>query len=248
MTRHHPGSDDPILDKVRKLLAKAADPATTVAEAELYNAKAADLIAGYGIDQALLGDETGTATVGDRRIGLDPPYARDKADLLATVAIALGCRCVRMRTRRDRGTGYALHVFGQRPDLERAELLFTSLLLQATTWLVRTPVPAGEHQAAFRRSWLAGFTAAIGRRLEQAEQRAAHEAADRRTATGRSTALVLADRAHEVEHALQEAYPRVRAARARSLSGSGVAPGYRAGERADLGGTRIGVTPPSALT
>ena len=43
-----------ILAKVRKLLAKAEDPATTAEEAETYNAKASELIAGYGFDRALL--------------------------------------------------------------------------------------------------------------------------------------------------------------------------------------------------
>ena len=43
-----------MLDKVRKLLAKAEDPACTPAEAEALTAKATELIAKYGIDQAVL--------------------------------------------------------------------------------------------------------------------------------------------------------------------------------------------------
>ena len=39
---------DPQLERVRKLLAKAEDPAVTEAEAELYNKKAAELIAQHG--------------------------------------------------------------------------------------------------------------------------------------------------------------------------------------------------------
>ena len=45
---------DPILAKVRKLLALAEDPAATTHEAETYTAKATQLIADYGIDRALL--------------------------------------------------------------------------------------------------------------------------------------------------------------------------------------------------
>ena len=45
--------DDPatnaILAKVRKLLAKAEDAATTPQESETYTAKAAELMAGYGL-------------------------------------------------------------------------------------------------------------------------------------------------------------------------------------------------------
>ena len=45
---------DPLLARVRKLLAKAEDPACTPAEAEAFTAKATELIAKYGVDQALL--------------------------------------------------------------------------------------------------------------------------------------------------------------------------------------------------
>lgn len=244
MQRHHP--HNPALAKIRKLLAKAEDPAATPAEAELYTAKAAELVAAYGIDEALAEPSRPTA-VTDRRITLEAPYARDKAHLLATVASALRCRCVQVTRRLDSGTEIALHVFGHEADLERTELLFTSLLLQSATGMRRAPTPPGEHHAAFRRSWLAGFTAAVGRRLSQAERQAETEAASRRTPSGRSTAIVLADRSREVERALHEAYPRLRSSRSRTLSGSGGQAGYRAGERADLGGTRIGFAEPAAL-
>jgi len=55
------------LGRVRKLLAKAEDPAVTAAEAELYNAKAAELIARHGIDAALL------AATGQTRDECCPP-------------------------------------------------------------------------------------------------------------------------------------------------------------------------------
>ena len=55
----------------------------------------------------------------------------------------------------------------------------------------RRRVPGWESVAAFRRSWLAGFTHAVGQRLQEAERRAADRAhAD----AGPSVALVLADR------------------------------------------------------
>ena len=44
-----------LLDRVRKLLAKAEDDGVTPAEAEALTAKAAELMARYGIDRALLG-------------------------------------------------------------------------------------------------------------------------------------------------------------------------------------------------
>ena len=47
--------DNDLLDRVRKLLAKAEDEGCTPEEAEALTAKAAELMARYGIDRALLG-------------------------------------------------------------------------------------------------------------------------------------------------------------------------------------------------
>lgn len=232
---------DPILAKVRKLLAKAEDPAATPEEAETYTAKAAQLVADYGIDQALLAAaDPARDPVGDRVVVLDAPYAADKSDLLAAVAVALRCRAVRRRRDDGGGRRLSLHLFGHDSDLDRVEVLFTSLLLQAAQGMSRTPVPPWEHKAAFRRSWLAGFTAAIHRRLVAAERQAAQQAESRFEAAGRSTGLVLADRSLMVEDALASAYPHLTTARPRKLSGSGAGHGRAAGERADLGGVRVG--------
>jgi hypothetical protein len=230
-------TDDTMLAKVRKLLAKAEDPAATPAEAETYTAKAAALMAAYGIDRALLAlSDPALDVVGDLVVMVDRPYAADKADLLATVAAALGCRGVR-RTRYPEGTKeLSLH----RSDLQRVEILFTSLLVQALHALARTPVPSYDHPAAFRRSWLAGFTQSVGRRLDRAEAAAAEDAADRFTEHGTSSALVLADRSHAVVAARDETYPHLQQASTRRLSGTGRHDGWAAGQRADLGGSRLG--------
>ncbi|RJS46230.1 DUF2786 domain-containing protein [Nocardioides cavernaquae] len=229
-------TSDPMLAKVRKLLAKAADPATTPAEAESYTAKAAALIAAYGIDRALLaGDDPSVDPVGDRVIGLDAPYAADKADLLSVIAHELRCKAVRRVRHTDDGKEISLHLFGHAGDLDRSEVLFTSLLLHAIRDLTRTPVPRGQHAAAFRRSWLAGFTHAVGQRLADAERAAAAEAAPRFAAAGSTAALVLADRSELVTEAMHHEYPRLRTGRARVLTGSGRRNGWESGQRADLG-------------
>lgn len=230
---------DVILSKVRKLLAKAEDPACTAAEAAAFTAKATELIARYGVDRALLAArDPASDLVGDRVIELLAPYALDKAGLLAGVATALRCRPVRRRA----GRGFELHLFGFASDLERVELLFTSLLVQAAHGLAAAPVPAGEHPAAFRRSWLAGFTHAVATRLHAAEAAAASGASGTKAADGSpgsSVALVLADRSDRVERRLTEVYPQLRTAAARRLAGSGLSQGAAAGRRADLGGTGL---------
>ncbi len=90
---------------------------------------------------------------------------------------------------------------------------------------------------------MAGFAYAVHLRLKAAEEKAR----DARVAeqnggsgqTGPSVALVLASKAQHVDTAVAAAYPKLRKSRARTLSGSGGQSGYRAGEKADLGGTRV---------
>lgn len=231
-------TSDAILSKVRKLLAKAEDPACTVAEAEAFTAKATELIARYGVDRALLAArDPASDPVGDRVLDVLAPYALDKVGLLAVVAAALRCRSVRRRA----DGGFVMHLFGFASDLERVDLLFTSLLVQAAHGLAATPVPPGEHPAAFRRSWLAGFAGAVGGRLRRAESAAASESA------APSTALVLADRSSQVERRVAEAYPLLRPAGTRRLAGGGLRLGAAAGQRADLGGLRLRGADPAAV-
>jgi uncharacterized protein DUF2786 len=219
---------DSLLARVRKLLAMAEDPACTPGEAEAFTAKATELIAKYGVDQALLAVTNPAADpVGDRMVTIVAPYARDKAGLLAAVAAPLRCRVVHL-TRPGLARS---HLFGHAADLERVELLFTSLLVQAAHGLTATPVPWGEHPAAYRRSWLVGYTQAVQARLWTAEQSAA--------AAEPGAELVLLDRTELVQRRRDETYPRLARLGPRRLGGSGRLRGYRAGQTADLGGHAV---------
>ena len=226
------------LATIRKLLAQAEDPAATPAEAAAFTAKATELIAAYGVDQALLDAPTLNASdIGDVVLGMLAPYASEKAVLGSEIACALRCRTVLRRQVAIDGTRVSLHVFGRRSDLSCVEILFTSLLVQGTAAMTATSIPRGEHAAAFRRTWWLGFAGAIGRRLREAEQNAARQAEARFVEAGTSAALVLADHAHEAEEALRATYPDVQAAGRRRLRGGGAADGWRSGQRADLGRT-----------
>ena len=243
------GMSDAMLDKVRKLLAKAEDPACTPAEAEAFNTKAAELIAKYGVDRALLAESDPTSdVVGDRVIDLLAPYATRQMRAArpgsrprcAASRCSANSPCGSSRGRRRKD--FSMHLFGFASDLDRVELLFTSLLVQASQSLAVQTAPAWENVAAYRRSWLAGFTYAVVARLRAAEARAAEPAMPSprlSTTVGRSVALVLADRGSHVEQRVAEVYPRLRFAGPRRLAGSGRRQGYAAGQRADLGGTKI---------
>jgi hypothetical protein len=235
------------LDTVRKLLAKA-ERAATAAEAEIYTAKAVELMARHGIDQALLAAGLGPGGRGQDeiaacRIPVADPYSAGKARLLAWTASALRCRAVLHEKGGGRVAAVTLLGFGS--DRARVELLYTSLLLQASSQLaVLRPAWAGESVAAYRRSWLHGFAVRVHQRLVEAEARAADGAADsgaRSSPSGveQSVALVLADRTARVDQAYAAAFPQLGRARQTRLSGSGYAEGATAGARADLGRRRM---------
>src|SRR5580692_11275864 len=183
-----------LLDRVRKLLAKAEDEGCTPAEAEALTAKAADLMARYGIDRALLGAvRPETDRPANRKFGFEAPWADVKAHLLAALASALRCQCV--QTQGD--AGLQLHIFGYSSDLERAEILYTSLLVQMARALAKQTVPAyGNGAKAWRRSWMLGYCAAVVARVRAAEEEAVAAAgadADAAADAGTSAAVVLAD-------------------------------------------------------
>ena len=232
--------DSDLLDRVRKLLAKAEDEGCSPAEAEALTAKAAELMARYGIDRALLGAlRPETDRPADRVFTLANPWGDVKRHLLAGLAMALRCQCVQTRA----VTGTRLHVFGYTSDLERADILFTSLLVQMARALAQQPVPGyGGEARAWRRSWMLGYAAAVVARVRAAEEAAVASASagagSGSTAAGQSAALVLADRSLVVRRQVATAYPRLRKARV-TYSGGGYGDGYREGQKADIGSTKL---------
>lgn len=232
------------LDVVRGLLAKA-ESTTSEHEAEACRAKAMQLIAKYGIDEALLATEDPRLRrVGDVTFEAHAPFAAEKVALWTAVSIPLGIRSVQRKEWRDGGYYRAsrsdrqvvrIHAFGRSGDLERAQLLYTSLLLQQATEFARVQYYSveenGQDKAAFRRSWLISYANRIYQRLE-----AVIASAVRENPGGAGAALVLVERDEEVNDALAEAYPKTKRAPRRKLSGAGWASGYDAANRADLGG------------
>lgn len=225
------------LGKIRKLLALAEDPSATPAEAAAFTEKAMALMARHGIDEALLAADTGrSGRVANRRLAMSAPYARDKATLAASIAMALRCKPILLTRDKD----VVLQIFGFESDVRNVDALFSSLLVQAAHELAITPIPKNEHPAAFRRSWWVGFAVAVNARLEQANRAAeaqaeqAHKDGTTEASDGPSVALVLAHREDEIDEAVAEVYPEVKRGRQRRLSGSGRAEGYRSGQRVDM--------------
>jgi hypothetical protein len=221
--------DQKVLDRVRKLLAKAEHPGTPVEEAQAFSAKASALMAAYAIDQALVeaGAPSSTSTPVVRQIEVDPPYAMPRAVLLDRVARA---HRVRVVIGPDAGSGRRqCTLVGFPVDLDVVEVLFTSLLLQASTAMPHASAESARPKA-FRRAFLLGYADVIGGRL--AAVRAETDADADRGHPG--AALVLADRAHQVEALFEREFPRLRSLRMSTSSGGGLSAGRAAGARADL--------------
>jgi hypothetical protein len=260
------GADPRVLHRVSALLAKA-ESTTFPDEAEALTAKAQQLMTRHAIDMAAIDAERGGGPrVSGRRIGVDDPYARARVTLLSQVADANRCRAVW-----SQAFGFAT-VFGDEGDLDAVEMLFTSLLVQATRAMVVERPPnqphdrrggrgAGDRAASgsatrsFRQSFLVAYAHRIGDRLRQATEAAAAEA-EAETAGARSGgghggrgALlpVLARRAEAAEAAAAAAFPRVKTFSTTARDAQGWAAGRQAADRADLGlqGTLPGRHPPS---
>jgi hypothetical protein len=214
-------ADGRMLGRIRALLAKAE--ATEFAEeAEALSARAQELMAKYSIDHALLAAESGQPeTPGGRRIAVDNPYEAPKATLLQTVAQANRCRVVWSK---DVGL---VTVIGFPADLDAVELLFTSLLVQANTAMLRAGGKQDAHgrsrTRAFRTSFLVSYALRIGERLSEAAEHAEREAVagQHHDAAGRAsgTDLVpfLAARHQAVDDAMAEMFAATRLTRSRAV-------------------------------
>lgn len=138
-----PGTSIDQLSRIRKLLdtaesfsAKGTEEAEETAKS--YREKAFELAARYEIEHALLrGTETKPEKVINRIFSVGKPYSYQIV-LAHLVYSRSGCDTIRLSSRtttrsgRTRALAPRLHVFGFKSDMDRADMLWTSLVVQAT--------------------------------------------------------------------------------------------------------------------
>ena len=196
--------NDRVLSRIRALLAKA-ESTNFPAEAETFTAGAQVLMARHSIDHALLAalDQSSSEEPTGRRIGIDNPYEVPKAMLLVAVAEANRCRTVWSRE-----LGFSTAI-GFPADLDAVELLFTSLLVQATTAMMqagsRTDGYGRSRTRSFRQSFLTAYASRIGQRLAEATGTQTTKAATE--PAGRNLLPVLAARTEAVDEAVAAMFP-----------------------------------------
>lgn len=221
--------NDGKLNQVRALLAKA-EATDNPAEAEACNAMALKLMAKYGIDAALAAQrEHRSIKPIDRIFDIPSPYASPKSTLLHRVVEALGCRAVTLS-----GTGRSkVHVFGMESDVEMVDMLYTSLLLQATHGAARVESETDHYGRATTRSarssYLIGFGNTVAPRLLEAYSQAKAEA--EKTP---GTDLVLASRDLVVGAAVSAKYPSLRKLKVVVRNSGGYERGQAAGRKANI--------------
>jgi hypothetical protein len=218
------GATHPKLAKVRALLAKA-ESTQFDEEAEALSAKAQELITRYALDQLLRGGAS-SGDVGQqvRRLWLDAPYTRAKANLVHVVAEANRCRAAFAQ-----GCDFSV-VVGAAHDIEAVELLVTSLLVQADAAMLRHSRQTSGHARirSFRQSFLLAYAARIGERLRAATRDAVDARGD-----GRLLPALL-DHDTKVEAAFDAMVPHRAATGPAATSADGWAAGTVAADLARL--------------
>ncbi|MER5641704.1 DUF2786 domain-containing protein [Kitasatospora sp. NPDC002227] len=219
-----------MLSRIRALLAKA-ESTEYPEEAEALSAKAQQLMAQHSIDEALLAVGKPSAdTPAALRIGVDNPYESPKAMLLDAVAGANRCQVVWAKE-----FGFCT-IVGFDGDLDGVELLYTSLLVQATAAMNRAGsrqhLDGASRTKAFRQSFLIAYAARIRERLAAATEEATRATDDDRLLPA------LAARDAAVRQTIGRMFPKVTSQRVRISDGEGWHAGRAAADRADLHGRK----------
>jgi hypothetical protein len=218
--------NDKILGRVQALLAKA-ESTEFPEEAEALFAKAQELITRYSIDETVARTRSSTDKPELRKLQMEPPYASAKFTLISAVGRANDITVVGDQN-------YLVTLIGFRTDLDAVEMLFASLVIQATRAMFAAGYSlAGNRVRAFRHSFLVAFAHHIEQRLREARVRTESEVA---TETGMALVPLLDAKRSAIEQLAAEEFPNVRMKRASMSHAGGYLAGRDAAERADLGG------------
>jgi Protein of unknown function (DUF2786) len=224
-----PPTSTKTLATIRALLAKA-EGTEFAEEAEAFAAKAQEMMTKYSIDAAMLDTRHGNdlaAGVKARRFHIDQPYAKEKVILLSTVGSINNVRIVFDDV-------YAMATaLGFDEDLDVTDMLYTSLLVQASRALTNTATPNGHASSpSFRRAFWLAFAQRVGERLREALDRASAESEQ---VYGNALVPVLQERKDAIDHRVTELFGQTRSMKTRQVDAAGWHAGRNAADSASLG-------------
>lgn len=227
-----------IADRIAKLLAKA-ESSTHKAERDAFNAKAEELMLRYGIEQAEL-ESQGKAEVEEivrERLQYKGDYAIVMGIFVNSIALALGSLKVLQSKWRNQNSVY---VIGHKTDVEHCLALVNSLQVQAQTEVRRWWRSAPERNYLTpwegyleRRGYLEGFASGAADRIRK-------ERRDVRQTASKGAELVLVSKEQRVDAWFAEQYPKLGKATTHRSGHEGRLNGFRKGQQADVGTTRVG--------
>jgi hypothetical protein len=181
-------TDDPdrhakMVDRVAKLLRQSEDAqlAGREAEAEAFQEKAFELMAAYGISEAMARarqdglDIKVEAKASSSWVTFQGSYQSMQAELFWALCGAMQCQAVRFSRRRQ----ISMRVYGMADHLQRLQDIWTLLAPQAQRGMENAhpgPWSSAAEVTVYRRSWLEGFSDEVGHRIRKAENAAATEA------------------------------------------------------------------------
>lgn len=232
-------TDDKIKQRVQKLLNQARDQEGTP-EGDAFYARAFELMAQYGYEQRDLRDNDDGSEVGQRAYEFSGAYTDMQANLLLTIARALHCSGFTQRVYNSTRIEDAV-IFGCARHLERVDMLYALLqpAMLADAQLVRAS-HWGESAVVRRRSFMSGFASSIGTRLAAAEK----TVEDSDSGYG---LVLLGDydkaAAARDEFAAAEGFVLSGYSSKRSFDPDAYSAGHAAGERSDIGQTRVRARP-----
>lgn len=254
-------------EKIRALLAKA-ESTEFAEEAEVFYAKAQELMAKYMIDQAMIDAARGKTddVIGQCELFFAGSFPEDRRQIGSIIARANGCKCVYRNAAMGFGSKTidgkvwrnweALTVTGFQSDLERVQMLDTSVQIQLMRALKRWYQDnkkgwwskGDSHRE--RREFIIGYGDGLRQKFTAANAAAKKSAAEEKaraeeTTTAQATdsvALVLRTREDQVKDWYDKKYgTHLRSVSRRYERGSSGAygAGHSAGSTANIGQTGL---------
>jgi hypothetical protein len=234
------------IDTIRKLLAKA-EAAATEPERDAFNEHAERLSIRLGIDRALIDAQNTDETKREKVIAEERAFrggdALMEVRFFGRIAQALKLQVVEWTV----GDNWKkVEVLGHESDVARFFTIYTSLRLQAGTWLKRRTAESDEvffmrqdgnrgGITRWKRGYMLGFATGAAERITRSGEQVVAEA----TAGIPGTALVVADRHEVVKAALAAKYPKLGKGRAIQSDRRASRVGYVDGQKANMGGHEI---------
>ncbi len=218
-----------ILRRIRSILAKA-ESSVFPNEVDSFNDKAQHLMTRYSISLAMVDAEVFTSEgPHGQRIHLEAPYVEAKASLVAAIGAANHCRVIF-----DRDLGFVT-VFGFTADLAMTDLLFTSLLIQASTAVIGATRDFDRGKSTktktFRQAFFVSYAHQVGARLQASAGGAQRDFMHKH---GTETSLVLKNRDIAVDDVATTFFPKTVRKSQRVTNEAGWTAGVNAADNSDL--------------